>query len=189
MKTSVIKTRGTFRHRGPVRERRRALWSIAALRSSWIVFFLKMFVLRGARSTIVQGEGINPWNVAHSFLLREGKIRDTRLRSNWCAGTSQKRRKQWTSGWPSPWSTQTTFLVRVGWRLPLDDPQRSSFLFLLVDLLRRFRGGGDESGREAWNLGWIWERGHPDSLSIPTFWQGMRTVIRAFVWMRLLHRA
>lgn len=187
MKTSVIKTRGTFRHRGPVREKKSSLVNNSS--SFLLNCLLKMFVLKGARSTIVQGERINPRNVAHSFLLREEKIRDTRLHSNWSAGTSQKRRKQWASGWPSPWSTQTTFFVRVGWRLPLDDPQRSSFLFLLVDLLRWFRGGGDESGREAWNLGRVRERGHPDSLSVPTLWQGMRTVIRAFVWMRLLHRA
>ena len=202
------KTRDTFRHRGPAWKRTRALK--AALRPLpfvllprlWEIFLDRSVHRRRERgSAIVQGGGtktphllvlIFGGKVDRVSLSREwSNVSETRpLCSDWSARSSKERREQRTSRWPPPRPTKTAFVDRVRRRLLLDDPQRSSFLFLLVDLLRILGGGGDEGGREAWNLGRVGERAHPQSLGVPTLWQGVRAVLRAaFLRMRLLHRA
>jgi len=107
--------------------------------------------------------------------------------SNWGARTSQKRREQ-RAARRSPEGPTSTLDVRArerGRLLLSDGPQGSSPLLLLVvvEVLRRFRrGGGDQGGREARQLGGrARERVEASPLNAPAIRQRVRTVVRRSV--------
>jgi len=106
--------------------------------------------------------------------------------SNWGARASQKRREQCAAR-RSPEGPMSTLDVRArerGRLLLSDGPQGSSpLLFLVVDVVRRFRrGGGDQGGREARQLGRrARERVKTSSLNAPAVRQRVRTVVRRSV--------